>query len=165
MAPLKLLHYQRDFRELHGVLDRPEYANASVLGTFDIQLASWWEYKRRYLYLPDIFNTTLPDSVVELRVYQFLRLAGASTEEFGRLLDSPYFINRVVGGSTYQANSLFTPWPLYEYSADARRRIASSPPTWNVEMPESEKVRLMRAYDRAGEVRQRDSALDIIVLD
>jgi hypothetical protein len=162
MRPLSLLSYQTDFRELHDVLDR--HAGASVLGTFDTQLANWWEYRGGYLYLPDLVNSTVPDQVVESRTCQFLRLLGASSEDFGHLLDNPYFVLRVAGMAKYQANSLFTPWPLSDYSDDARRRIAASAAGWNIEMPESESVRLIREYDRT-EDPQRTNALDIIVLD
>jgi len=139
---LDLPHYRTDFRELHSVLDRPEYADAAVLGTFDVQLSNWWQYRRRYVYLVDGFNSTLPDSEMESRVCQFLRLVGTSTEEFGHLLDRLYFLMRFMG-----------------YMAP--RGLIRTP------LPESEKSRLMMVYDRAGagEAEQRANALDIIVFD
>jgi len=162
---LNLIHYRTDFRELHRVLERPEYADATVLGTFDRQLSSWWVYRRRYLFLADLFNSTLPDSVAESRVYQLLRLVHTSPEEFGRLLDIEYFLMQVMGHDKYQANSVFTQWPLSAYSAEAQRRIASTAWAFHLELPESERSRLMMAYDRTGEPGQRSSALDIIIFD
>jgi hypothetical protein len=165
MGYLRLDHYRTDFRELHSVLDRPEYADATVLGTFDAQLSNWWLYRRRYLYLVEVFNSTLPDSVMESRVCQFLRLVGTSREEFGHLLDGFYFLHRVMGLDKYQANTLFTAWPLADYSAGAQRRIASTFEAHHLELPESERSRLMTAYDRTGEAEGRANALDIVVFD
>ena len=165
MGLLNLAHYRTDFQDLDKVIRSPKFAGASVLATMDSQLADWWEYRHGYLYLPDLFNTTVPDSVVESRIFQFLRMLGTSTEEFGHLLDSYYFRLRVLSDSKYMANSLFTPWPLSDYSQDAQGWIASTKGAWSLIIPKSERARLLAAYDQTSESRQRSNALALIVLD
>jgi hypothetical protein len=162
---LNLDHYRTDFRELHRILDRPEYADAAVLGTFDRQLSNWWLYRGRYLYTVETFNSTLPDSVMEARAFQFLRLVGTSNEELGHLLDNPYFLIQIMGLDKYQADSNYTAWPLSDYSPDAQQRIASTTWPFNLELPLSERSRLMKAYEQTAEISQPANALDLIVLD
>jgi hypothetical protein len=162
---LNLVHYRSDFRDLHRVLDLPEYANATVLGTFDRELSNFWLYKGGYLYLVEPFNSTLPDSVMESRAFQFLRLLGTSNEEFAHLLDNNYFLTEVMGLGKYQADSVYTAWPISDYSPEARRRIASTTWPFHLELPLSERARLMAAYEGTGDAPQRPNALDILVLD
>ena len=158
-------HYRTDFRELHNVLDRPEYANAVVLGTFDRQLSNWWLARGRYVYTVEGFNCTLPDSVMEARAFQFLRMTGTSSEEFGHLLDNTYFLIQVIGHDKYQADANYTAWPLSDYSAEARRRIAATTWPFHLELPISEKARLMSAYEQSLRTPQTANALDVLVLD
>jgi hypothetical protein len=160
-----LVHYRTDFGELHSVLSQPEYADAKVMATFDIQLGVWWLYKEKYLYLVEPFQSTLPDSVMEARAFQFLRLMGTSNEEFGQLLDDPYFLYQVLGSDKYQADSAYTAWPLSDYSPEAQRRIASTSWSHHLELPLSEKARLMKAYEQTSKTHQYSDALDIIVMD
>jgi hypothetical protein len=162
---LHLDHYRADFSELHSVLDRPEYANATVLGTFDRQLSNWWLAKRRYVYTVETFNSTLPDSVMETRAFQFLQLAGTSSEELGQLLDNNYFLIEVMGLDKYQADADYTAWPLSDYAPDARRRIAATTWPFHLELPISEKARLMSAYEQTLRTPQTANALDVLVLD
>lgn len=162
---LQLDHYRTDFRELHRVLDGPEYADAMVLGSFDRQLSNWWLARGRYVYTVEGFNCTLPDSVMEARAFQFLRMTGTSPEEFGHLLDNTYFLIQVIGHDKYQADSDYTAWPLSDYSPDARKRIASTTWPWHLELPISEKARLMTAYEQSFREPQAENALDILVFD
>jgi hypothetical protein len=98
-------------------------------------------------------------------------MLGTSTEDFGHLLDNWYFVLRVLGCAKYQANSLFTPWLLSDYSSASQQRIALTKPltnpsdAWNIEMPESERARHMTAYHRTTEAHQSANGLGIIVLD
>ena len=160
-----LVHYRTDFKELHTVLSEPEYANAKVMATFDIQLGDWWLYKEKYLYLVEPFQSTLPDSVMEARAFHFLRLMGTSNEEFGQLLDDPYFLYQIMGGDKYAAETAYTAWPISDYSPEAQRRIASTSWPHHLELPLSEKARLMKAYEQTSETQQYSDALDIIVMD
>jgi hypothetical protein len=162
---LNLPHYRSDFRELHRVLGQPEYAGATVLATFDRQLTNWWLYKGRHAYTVETFNSTLPDSVMEARAFQFLRLVGTSNEDFGHLLDTNYFLVQIMGHDKYQADSIYTAWPLPDYSPEAQRRIASTSWPFHLEMPISERVRLMKAFEQTGETQLNPDALDIVVLD
>jgi hypothetical protein len=159
------LHYRSSFAELHAVLARPEFQQADVLGTFDGQLANWWEYRGRYLYLPDIFNTTAPDRELETRVSSFLHLLGTTPEEFGRMLENPYFIMRVIGGAKYQANSTYTSWPLDTYSPAAQARIAHTPILiTNLEVPIPERQRLLEDYEHFDPLAQPARKLDLVIL-
>jgi hypothetical protein len=163
MRDLNLVHYRSDFGDLHRVLARPEFANAMVLGTFDRQLSNWWEYRRRFLLLVDLFNSTVGDSVAESRVFQFLRLLGANSQDFAHLLDDKYFLVQAIGLAKYQANSVFTPWPLADYSAAARRNIAATSWAFHLELPGSERSRLLREYEQSSQTPA--DAPDIVVLD
>jgi hypothetical protein len=165
VADFHLVHYRPDFRELHNVLSQPEYADAKVMATFDIQLDDWWLYKEKYLYLAEPFQSILPDSVIETRTFQFLRLMGTSNEEFGKLLDDFYFLYQILGSDKYQANAAYTAWPLSDYSPEAQRRIASTRSPFHLELPLSEKSLLMKAYEQTSETQQYSDALDIVVLD
>jgi hypothetical protein len=158
--------YQSSFAELRAELVRPEHQAARVLGTFDIQLASWWEYRNKYLYLPDVFNTTVSDREIEARVYLFLRRMGATPEDFDRLLDNWYFLARVVSSVKHQANAVYTPWPIQDYSPDAQRRIASTPimESFHLELPLSERRRLLESYAHFEALAQPWCQLDVIVL-
>jgi len=160
-----LVHYRTDFAELHRVLDRPEYVSATVLGTFDIQLDNWWLYRRGYLYLVEPFHSTLPDSVMEARAFEFLRRVGTSNEDFGHLLDNNYFLVQILGGDKYQAYSLHTTWPLSDYSPDAQQRIVSESWPHHLEVPLSERSRLMQAYAQTDGIQEPANALDVIVFN
>lgn len=160
-----LVHYRTDSKELHRVLSQPEYANAKVMATFDIQLGDWWLYKEKYLYLVEPFQSTLPDSMMEARAFHFLRLMGTSNQEFGQLLDNTYFLYQILGGDKYAADSAYTAWPISDYSPEAQQRIASTSWSHHLEMPLSERARLMTAYGQTSETQQNSDALDIIVMD
>jgi hypothetical protein len=166
MAGVPLQRYKSSFADLRAELMRPQYKNAQVIGTLDLQLADWWQYRNRYIYLPDTFNSTASDSEVEARVYCFLRMMGTSPEDFDRLLDSDYFLLRVLSGAKYQANAKYAPWPIEEYSPDARRRIAGTS-VWerlHLELPTSERRRLLHAYAQFYPPAEPYRKLDIIVL-
>jgi hypothetical protein len=164
---LELQKYRPDFRELWSFLKKSQYSGASVLGTYDVQLADSWQYEHKHLYLPDLFNTTVSDQEVESRLYSFGHLLSTSTEEFGLLLDDWYFLLRFVGCAKYQANSWFTPWPRTDYPAAAQARIARTPVTdaWHLELPLSEKSRLMSQYAKTAAAPPLERTPDIIVLN
>jgi hypothetical protein len=134
-----------------------------VLGTLDQALGFWWEYRRRYLYLPDQATTTVADKVVESRVLHFLRRVGTTPEELGHLLDDDHFIWVALEGFRYQVNSLFTPWPLSEYSAVTQARLTTGPFYSGFEVPRSEKLRLMKAFDETQGDDSSSGELDVIV--
>lgn len=158
-------HYKTDFTELRGVLARPEYNRAQVLGAFDIQLANWWQYRNKYLYLPDTFNTTVTDREIETRVFVYLRLLDVTPEDFNNLLDHDYFLARGLSGTKYQAKALFTPWPIEDYSPDAQARIANTSITdWRLELPLSERRRLLEGYKNFDVTAQPARKPDIFVL-
>jgi hypothetical protein len=158
--------YRAAFDQLHKFLARPENSRAEVLGTFDGEVMNWWEYRGKYVYLPDIFNTTVSDSEVEARVYGFMHLLQATDQDFSHALDSWYFQLRVLSFAKYQANIAFTPWPLRDYSPEAQKRIlrrgvlAGKEP----ELPLSERSRLMAAYARFDPLQQPSRKLDVVVL-
>jgi hypothetical protein len=160
--------YKSFFAELHSQLMRPEYQHAQVLGTFDVQLAEWWEYRSRFLYLPDNSTlSTVSDREIEERVSSFLRLMEATPDDFNRLLDNWYFLVRVLAGGKYLANSRYTPWPINDYSPDAQRRIAQTPivdPSWHLELPVSERRRLLDDYAHFDPLTQPCRKLDVVVL-
>jgi hypothetical protein len=165
--PLIVRTYQADFPDLRRVLERPlalqRRLQPLVLGTFDDALGDWWQYRRRYLYLPDLFNSTVEDTVVESRILHFLRRVGTTPEDFGHLLNDEYFIRVALGGGKYQVNSIFTPWPLSEYSAGTKARLTTVPDYNGFEVPQSEKLRLIKAFE---EIQGDDGSageLDVIV--
>jgi hypothetical protein len=70
-----------------------------------------------------------------------------------------------MGLAKYQADSDYTAWPPSDYSPDARRRIAATKWPFHLEMPVSEKSRLMSAYEQSLRTPQAANALDLLVLD
>jgi hypothetical protein len=162
-TPLMVRTYQADFPDLRRVLERPGRSQPLVLGTFDERLADWWQYRRRYLYLPDLFNTTVGDIVVESRILRFLRRVGTTPEDFGHLLDDEYFILVALGSGRYQVYTLFTPWPLSEYSAATQKALTTSPYYFYFEVPRSEKLRLMKAFEEMQGDDGSSGELDVIV--
>jgi hypothetical protein len=160
--------YKEAFAELHSeILGSSLYRNAQVLGTFDTVLANWWEYRNRYLYVPDFFNSTLSDSEIETRLYSFLVSLKVSRDEFNRLLDDEFLIMRLTG-EKYQVSRRSTGWPITDYSLDARRRIAWMPidfGSWALELPISERARLIDKYARFNQAVEPYRQLDVIVLD
>jgi hypothetical protein len=168
-TPLTFLAYEADFPDLRRVLERPlplqRRLQPLVLGTFDDALADWWQYRRRYLYLPDLFNTTVADRVAESRTLHFLRRVGTTPEDFEHFLDDEYFTGVAFGGAKYQVNSLFTPWPLSEYSAVTQARLTNGPYYFRLEVPRSEKLRLMKAFEELEGDDSSSDELDVIVFD
>jgi hypothetical protein len=166
MAGAPEQRYKSSFAELHAELLQSQYAHAQVLGTFDIQLADWWQYRNKNVYLPDLTNTTISDLDVEARVYSFLRMLEVTSADFNRLLDNNYFLLRVLSGQKYQANARYTPWPINEYSLDAQRRVAGTSilERLHLEVPLSERSRLLDGYIHFDALTQPYRKLDIIVL-
>ena len=162
-----LKHYRSDFSRLHQHLGLAPYSRATVLGTIDLQLADWWQYQGKYLYLPDNFDSLASDHEHEARVCSFVHMLGSSTEEFGQLLDSGYLWGEWIGAGKYIANSLFTPWPIEDYSGDAQQRIAQTSPldSWHLELPRSERHRLMDGYSRTSSDLTGVRRPDIIILN
>jgi hypothetical protein len=135
-----------------------------VLGTFDDALANWWQYQGRYLYIPDPFNSTVGNIVMESRTLRFLRRVGTTAENFGHLLNDVHFVFVAIGGFRYQVSSLFTPWPLSEYSAVTQARLTTGPFYTGCEVPPSEKLRLMKAFEEMQGDDSSSGELDVIVL-
>jgi hypothetical protein len=158
--------YRASFRELHETLARPEWKQAEVMGTFDGEVANWWEYRGKHLYLPDLFNTTVPDGEVEGRVFSFMHTLAATPEDFSHALDNWYFLFRVLVGAKYQANRVYTPWPLQDYSPASRSRIGRLDLRTETvpELPEPERARLMEAYTHFDPMQQPPRRLDLVVL-
>ena len=158
--------YRSSFSALHAMLVQPGLKQAEVLGTFDGQLANWWEYRGRYLYLPDIFNSTVSDQEIEKRIYGFMRLMMVAPEEFDQILENRYFLLRVLAGEKYLANAIYMRWPLQDYSREAQARIVrtSIVNEVNLELPLPEKQRLMDGYRHFDPLTQPFRKLDVIVL-
>jgi hypothetical protein len=163
-TPVRVRVYQADFADLRRVLERPGRLQALVLGTFDEALGWWWQYRRRYVYLPDVFHSTVGDIVAESRTLRFLRRVGTTPEDFGHLLDKDHFIWVALEGFRYQVGSLFTPWPSSEYSAVTQARLTTGRPLQSrFEVPRSEKLRLMKAFEEMQGDDGSSGELDVIV--
>src|SRR4029077_19213483 len=111
-------------------------------------LANWWQFHHKYLYLPDLFNTTVSDTEVEWRVNSYLHGLKVTPYEFDKLLDNWYFQCRVLAIAKYQANHQWTPWPIGHSSSEAQERIGkrSMMDAWSLEIPVSERQRLVSSY-------------------
>jgi hypothetical protein len=84
--------YRHDLDNLWGELQKRDYQNADVLGTFNQQLGMLWLTRRRHhLWNPDPFLTTVDDYVIEQRVLAFAQLVQMSREEFNTHLQDSYF--------------------------------------------------------------------------
>jgi hypothetical protein len=79
------------------------------------------------------------------------------------LLNDEYFIRVALGGGKYQVDSLFSPWPLSEYSAVTQARLTTGPYHFDFEVPRSEKLRLIKAFEEMQGGDGSSSELDVIV--
>src|SRR5262249_2753827 len=124
-----------------------------ILSTFDHQLAVWWlAFKRQYLFVPDVFISTLPQAEIENRFGANCQLIGISPNEcLGLLLDIDKWssmdnpvANFFFGSALYHTNK--------SYSRDAEEsylpeQIASTRRTglersWHLQISQPEQLRL-----------------------
>jgi hypothetical protein len=68
-----------------------------------------------------------------------------------------------IAGFRYRVDSLFTPWPLSEYSAVTQARLTTGPSYSGCEVPRSERLRLMKAFDEMQCDDGSSGELDVIV--
>jgi hypothetical protein len=158
--------YKLAFAEIHAQLTGSQYTDMQVLGTFDVPLANWWEYRNKYLYVPDYFNSIASDNEIEARLCSLMALLKVTREDFEHLLDEKNFLMRLTG-EKYQANDRYTPWPIGDYSPDVRVRIAGKPLDswwWLLELPLSERKRLIDRYGDFDESAEPHRKLDIVIL-
>jgi hypothetical protein len=112
---------------------------------------------------PDPFNSTVGNNVMESRTFRFLRRVGTTPEDFGHLLNDCHFLFVAIAGFRYRVDSLFTPWPLSEYSAVTQARLTTGPSYSGCEVPRSERLRLTNAFDEMQRDDGSSGELDVIV--
>lgn len=138
--------YRRDFNQLARLLEqRPP---GGVLGTLDFQLGQWWvALCRGYVYLPDTFASLTSQAEIEARLFSFLKLHRVSREQLAGFLETDYFVKRFHSLSKYQANRFHLFAPLSDYPARSLDTIYRAMYPWNLVVPESEKRRILAAYE------------------
>lgn len=150
-------NYRSDFAELARELGRQQYAKDQVLGTFDQQLGMWWlAFRRGYLFIPDAFVSAAPNSLIQRRTLELLRLAGATSQFLNRRLNEPYFIERFLSHGAWQASKAYTYRPIDDYNqtqADYIKRTTVLN-SWSVITPHSERRRLLAEFNSVPEPAQ-----------
>lgn len=160
-----LPNYRRDIEALMVELEKPTY-NRKVIGTFDLQVGSWWTtFRSGYLYLPDVFITSATDTEIEQRLMLLAKRIGMRTEDFEGFLKRPHIMMLFHSIVKYACSPLHCLAPLSDYTAEEQKRIASGSPlsVFALYLPGSEKSRIRAAYTQADPTRDT-RALDFIVL-
>jgi len=159
-------HYQDDFSKLTDFLNGrigDGLARGLILSTFDHQVASWWmTFKRQYLFLPDVFISTLPQSMIEGRFGYNCYLIGLSPDECVGLLTtaddypSAFGMNNAIsdlffGHTLYHTNVNYSLSPKDSYSAEqiARTRRTPGYESWHLEISQLEQARLSAIFAKA----------------
>src|SRR3990167_2715860 len=70
-------NYRQDFVELADELSDKKYNNCKVLGTFDLQVYSWWTtFGKGTLYIPFPQLSNASDDEIETRFIRFCQIIG-----------------------------------------------------------------------------------------
>jgi hypothetical protein len=156
-------HYKTSFLDLTRELERPQYDSSDVMATLDASLSNWWVFRGHHLYLPDPFNSTVPDSVIEDRLLNVAALLQMTPSDFQQMIRQPFILWRVIGADKYQASSAYTfaRFEDYEPAAQALILKSTSNDSWQVAMPLSEQNRFLKKYAEHPAVSTKP---DILVL-
>jgi hypothetical protein len=141
--------YRRDLAALLRELAGAEYRSRVVLGTFDQPLSmAWAAMPDRSLFVPDVFLSSAPDSVVLRRTATLAKCLGASNDWFAARLGEMYFQTRFISLDRWQASTGYTAAPLSAYTPAQRTSISRSRgiDSWHVEVPPSEIERQLRVF-------------------
>jgi hypothetical protein len=157
-----LKNYRYDFVSLVKELSMEEYKDYKVLGTFDIQLFSWWvTFHHGYSYTIDPCATAVPTSQMESRLINLCKIIGMGKDDFMEFLNRKFVWVFWVNAAQYQASSFYTFSPLSDYDKDEQKIIRGSNSTWYLVMPNSEKTRFLNRFLFEGVNKAR---LDLVVL-
>ena len=159
--------YRTDFNALVQELEKSNYTAVDVLGSFDVQLLSWWKtFHHGHVFNPDVFASVIPDQEVESRLIQMAKLIGMNKEQFLSFLERRYVSLFFLGQCKYQASLAHTFAPMNDYTPDQQKEIQDSTSifsTFTIIIPKSEKLRLGTAFDlEIPEPNKR--SLDLVVL-
>jgi len=163
---LNLGHYKSAFFGLSQELESGRYDGLNVLATFDAQIANWWTYRGRYLFLVDPFNSTASDRVMEDRFIDLAHVLQVNVDDFSRLIGQQYILWRYLGTDKYQASKAYTFAPLEDYDPDSQALIRKSlvSDTWQVLLPVSERKRLVEKFESNALAPAQMPELDIVVM-
>lgn len=167
--------YQSAFSELTKFISsKPEYLQGILL-TFDHQVQSWWMIagKNRYLYLPDVFMSTLERSEIETRFSAACRFLGLNPQQCIDLINSSNSNYESFGSNNsinnfffshafYHANSAFSN-PKLSYSPAEKGKFNQIPieHSWFLLIPESEIARLKYKFSQDSDI-YRDPNLVVL---
>lgn len=156
--------YRADLAGLVRELEKDTYAEATILGTFDQQLAMWWMTEAgRSLFIPDTFLSTASDEEIERRTVHLSRLVGFTTDGFMQKVNDRYFQLRFLGLGKWQATTNYVPGRT-DYTPEQYARILRTVPGrdfWHIAVPVREQQRLRTRFEQAEPLQAR---LDLIVL-
>ena len=159
--------YRRHFAALVRELEKPAYADSRVIGTFDLQVYSWWAtFHSGYSFLPEAFLTTASDQEIEDRLLRFCRLLGLDDAAFLKLINRRYVTVFWLGCDKYQASVAHSFSTLDDYSPAERAKIGATSfaSSWNMAIPISEQNRLVHSYQMTSVDQIALPRLDVIVL-
>jgi hypothetical protein len=162
-----LPEYRTSFEQLAAELAKPAYSEAKVIGTFDIQVYTWWlAFQQGHSFLAEAPLTTVADREIEQRLSLLCQLIGMKPVDFLT------FINRYstnifwLGHNKYQASRAHTFAPLADYSPVVQEVIGNTGilNSLAVQIPIGEQRRLLFGFNRQLSQPAPDRRLDLIVL-
>ena len=163
-----LTNYRSDFLEVTNRLSIHKSQGATVVGTLDAQLFSWWiSFQNGHSFIFDPGLTRLPDSVIEHRLAAFCRILGMAAEEFRALINRPYVTNFWLSHDKYQASQAHTFAPLSDYDPAVGEGIERTDinSSWNLAIPNGEQERLLLLFESLDLQKvYAELKLDLIVL-
>ena len=163
-ANFKIDNYRKNFAKLVVELKRINSNKPLVLGTFDHQVRVYWQtFCHQYSYLPDMFCSTIPDTIVDNRFVNFTKILGIDSANFNRLIEKPSTIVFALPGFKYIANSSYQYSSICDYTKDEIKQIQQTNVfDINIVLPISYKYKLTDNYIKSGSVPVGE--LDYIVL-
>lgn len=160
--------YKSDFIELTRRLLEEDFAEAKVLGTFDHGTMLWWiGFKPGFVFAPDPFLTSRPDSELEERFVALAKEVQVPHSKFGDIAQNATSHIFYISCAKYNAS------PLYKVSDDSdytEKQLAQIGGAYllsgfNIQVPLSGVRRLKQLYEGPPENWDRYRKPDVIVVN
>jgi hypothetical protein len=121
-------HMRRDLAKVLTYLERRtaegDHGEVPMLLSNDNMIVAWWAIKGKgTLLIPDVFNVTLTQAVIEQKLAQAGWVLGLDDETFVTLLSNEHFNNFFYGHNLYQASIIWHSAPVSDYPDEVRRYL------------------------------------------
>ena len=118
-------NYRECFTKLTDKLNKLSVNKESVLATLDPQVNSYWlTFNNGYSFLPELFETTSGDEIIEERLILFGKINNLSDTLFSKILEKPCRVFWF-GGGKYLVNSSYTFASFDLYSPIQKKEISN----------------------------------------